>query len=114
MADPPAEQATKRPRRATLADLEALRHQHDNDVAALLRATARAEHAERLLALAVNALSQWREDDGDMAAPAANALAAIVADVLGLDPDHRGPRIRREVAPWPYGHPDDDEPPIEP
>jgi hypothetical protein len=145
----PAEQATRRPRRtpafvdleqrladayATVRDLEATiadgRRQRDQDVATMLRLTARAETAERLLALAVAALNRLRHEDGDLPAEAADALAAIVHDVLGLDPDQRPPQARyggpppadaftRELGrhyhvPEHAEHPDDDETPIEP
>lgn len=140
MPDTPAEQATRRPRRTpavveleqrleherdagrlVATQLEAARRQHDADVGTILRAVARAEHAERLLTLAVNALGQWRHDDGDLDGIAADALAVIVAEVLGIDPDHRPPRARRDLGLRPGGeiprhadHPDDDEPPVEP
>jgi hypothetical protein len=142
-ADTPAEQATRRPRRtpavvaleARIADLEAdLRghaltataaaRQHDADVGTILRAVARAEHAERLLARAVAALGQWTDDLGGLDPRAADVLLETVAEVLGIDPDQRPPRARRGGPPpataWRLDagdhaeHPDDDEPPTEP
>ena len=136
-ADPPAEQATRRPRRtphvvnleARIEILEAdlrghvvtataARRQHDQDVGTILRATARADHAEALLARAVNALGQWRDDDGRLDPRAADVLVATVADVLAIDPDQRPPRARQDLyaGPWnaPADHPDDDELPLEP
>lgn len=75
-------------------DLTIARRQHDADVAAILRLTGRAEHAERLLASAVTALGEWRDDAGALHPIAAAVLVDIVADVLGIDPDQRAPRAR--------------------
>lgn len=135
MPDAPAEQASRRPRRTPhtlnlegqiasleqrLAEAETalgeLRRRHDDDVATNLRAVARAEHAERLLARAVAALAQWRDEVGGLNPHAADVLVETVADVLGIDPDHRPPRARRvslDAAAWLVGDlpdPDDDEP----
>ena len=115
VAKAPAEQATRRPRRtpayATIeAERDALRdHLADarrelaaahsaraDAVAQTLRAVARAEHAERLLALAVAALGRMAPRRRRPTAPAADALAAD----RRRRPRHR-PRPPRAARPAP-------------